>query len=93
MALKRGDWLMAALTAEAETDKKVVEATKEADAADEVLDVAALTVKEIEEKVDAGDLSAEEVYAAELAGKQRKGVLAQYAPADDNEQGTGEDSV
>jgi hypothetical protein len=47
------------------------------------LDVSDLTAKEIEEKVENGELDAAEVYAAELAGKQRKGVLEAYKPEDD----------
>lgn len=49
---------------------------------DGALDISDLTAKEIEEKVESGELNADEVYAAELAGKNRKGVLEAYAPAE-----------
>ncbi len=44
------------------------------------LDVSDLTAKEIEEKVESGELDSAEVYEAEKRGKQRKGVLEAYAP-------------
>lgn len=57
--------------------------------ADDSLDVSDLSVKEIHEKVESGELDAAEVYEAELAGKARKSVLEAYAPVEDqNDEGT-----
>lgn len=56
------------------------------------LDVSELTSHEIDDKVESGELSAEDVYAAEKSGKARKGVLAKYAPEDENTQGTTEEA-
>lgn len=51
---------------------------------EKTLDISDLTAKEIDEMVEAGVLTAAQVYQAEKAGKQRKGVLAKY----EDEQGT-----
>ena len=49
--------------------------------------VASLTVPEVIDLVDRGDLTPEEVHVAEAAGKQRRGILDAVAPT---ESGPGE---
>lgn len=48
-------------------------------------EISELTVKELEEKVEAGELAPDEIYKAESVGKQRKSVLEAYKPEEDAE--------
>lgn len=55
----------------------------------EVLNIEELTAAEIKTFHEAGELSSEEIYAAESkADKPRQGVLKAYAPKDEDDKGT-----
>lgn len=67
----------------AEYDYLPAEEVKEDDDDESVDDlVANSTAAQVDALVERGDLTAEQVYAAESAGKKRHGVLDKYKPSE-----------